>query len=68
MTVQQQSRFSNVDEESVNTRLQGYMIRAAEEEGNEKPFVAHETEAERLRIWTAWTEYVFSPPSRASLT
>jgi hypothetical protein len=67
MTVQQQSRFSDANQESVNALLHGYMNSAAEKESNEKPFVAPDTEAERNRIWTAWTEYVFSP-SRASLS
>lgn len=61
MTVQRQSRFSGVDRERVNARLQAYTASAIEEEGNEKPFVASGTKAERDRIWVAWTEYVFFP-------
>jgi hypothetical protein len=61
MTVQRQSRFSGADQESVNALLQAYTVSAIEEEGNEKPFVAPGTRAERDRIWKAWTEYVFSP-------
>lgn len=61
MPVQRQSRFSGVDRERVNARLQAYTVSAIEEEGNEKPFVASGTKAERDRIWVAWTEYVFFP-------
>ncbi|KAK4236911.1 hypothetical protein C8A03DRAFT_35183 [Achaetomium macrosporum] len=61
MTVQQQLRISEVDEESVNALLQDYLDSSIEEEGNEQPFVAPGTQAERDRVWTAWTEYVFSP-------
>ena len=50
MTVQQQSRFSGADQESVNALLQAYTVSAIEEEGNEKPFVALGTKAERDRI------------------
>ncbi|KAM7189007.1 Protein of unknown function (DUF3435) domain containing protein [Rhypophila sp. PSN 637] len=55
MTVQQQSRFSAEDQESVNKLLQGYFDSAIEDEGNDQPFVASGTQAERDRIWTAWT-------------
>ncbi|KAK4095767.1 hypothetical protein N658DRAFT_528214, partial [Parathielavia hyrcaniae] len=57
MTVQRQSRFSGVDQESVNARLQAYTVSAIEEKDNAKPFVAQDTKAERDRIWVAWTEY-----------
>jgi hypothetical protein len=60
MTVQRQSRFSGVDPVEVKARLKAYTVRAIEEKGNEKPFVAPDTKAERDRIWEAWTEYVFS--------
>ena len=59
MTVRQHLRFSAVDRDSVNVLLQGYLDTAIEEEGNEQPFVAPETQGERDRVWTAWTEYVF---------
>ncbi|KAK0722631.1 hypothetical protein B0T26DRAFT_228248 [Lasiosphaeria miniovina] len=58
MTVQQQqSRFSDTDQESVYALLHGYTADAVEEEGNERPFVAPDTEEERNRVWTAWTEF-----------
>ncbi|KAK4111496.1 hypothetical protein N656DRAFT_846248 [Canariomyces notabilis] len=57
MTAQRQSRFSRVDQESVNTLLQAYTVSAIEEEGNEKPFVAPGTKAQRDRIWVAWTDF-----------
>jgi hypothetical protein len=61
MTVQQQSRISEADEESVNALLEDYLNSSIEEEGNQQPFVAPGTQAERDRVWTAWTEYVFCP-------
>ncbi|KAK4233785.1 hypothetical protein C8A03DRAFT_38488, partial [Achaetomium macrosporum] len=54
-TIQQQSRFYAVDQESVNALLQDYLDSAIEEEVNEKPFVTPGTQAERDRIWTVWT-------------
>ncbi len=66
MTGQQQSRISSADEESVNALLQDYLDSAIEEEGNEQPFVARVTKAERDRVWIAWTAYAFPfPPSSA---
>ncbi|KAL2192733.1 hypothetical protein P885DRAFT_64673 [Corynascus similis CBS 632.67] len=56
MTVQQKLRFSEVDEESVNTLLRTYLDNAIEEEANEQPFVAPKTQADRDKIWTAWTK------------
>ncbi|KAK4099090.1 hypothetical protein N658DRAFT_498682, partial [Parathielavia hyrcaniae] len=56
ITVQRQSRFSGVDQESVNARLQAYTVGAIEEKDNAKPFVAQDTKAERDRIWVAWTD------------
>lgn len=55
MTVQQQLRFSEVDQESTNALLQDYLDNAIEEEGNEKPFVAPGTQAERERTIEKWT-------------
>ncbi|KAK4119687.1 hypothetical protein N657DRAFT_549723, partial [Parathielavia appendiculata] len=46
-----------------NTLLQLYFESAIEEEANEQPFVALETRNQRDRVWTEWTEYVFSSPS-----
>ena len=62
MTVQQSVRFSEADEESLNTLLQDFLDSALEEEGNERPFVAKDTEKERNRVWAAWIQYVFSLP------
>ncbi len=50
MTVQQQLRFSAVDQDSINTLLQDYLDSATEEDGNEQLFVAPGTRAERDRI------------------
>jgi hypothetical protein len=61
MTAQQPSRFSGGDQESINKLLQDYLDSAIEEEGNDQPFVAPDTQAERDRMWTTWTEYVFPP-------
>jgi hypothetical protein len=60
MTVQQQSRFSGIDQERINALLQDYADSAIEEEGNEESFVAPDTQAERNRIWNEWTEYAIS--------
>lgn len=60
MTVQQSVRFSEVDEESVNVLLQDFLYSALDEEGNDQPFVAKDTEKERDRIWAVWMQYVFS--------
>ncbi|KAM7210132.1 hypothetical protein V8F06_014488 [Rhypophila decipiens] len=57
MTVQQQPRFSAEDQESVNKLLQDYFDSAIEDEGNDQPFVASGTQAERDRIWTAWADF-----------
>ncbi|KAH8891472.1 hypothetical protein GQ53DRAFT_147693 [Thozetella sp. PMI_491] len=58
MAVKQRLRFSAADEESINATIQDFFETAKEQEGNEKPFVARDTEKERNRIWTAWVEYV----------
>ncbi|KAK4232736.1 hypothetical protein C8A03DRAFT_39652 [Achaetomium macrosporum] len=51
MTVQQQQpRFSRADQESVHALLQDYIVSAAEEEDNERPFVAADTKARRNTI------------------
>jgi hypothetical protein len=63
MTVQQQLRISEADGDSINALLQDYLNTAIEEEGNEQPFVAPGTQAERNRVWIAWTKSVF-PPAR----
>ncbi|KAG7284914.1 hypothetical protein NEMBOFW57_009529 [Staphylotrichum longicolle] len=63
MTVQQQLRISEADGDSINALLQDYLNSAIEEEGNEQPFVAPGTQAERNRVWIAWTKFVF-PPAR----
>ncbi|KAK4207084.1 hypothetical protein QBC37DRAFT_380459 [Rhypophila decipiens] len=61
MSVQQQSRFSGGDQENINKLLHDYLDSAVKEEGNDQPFVAPGMQAERDRIWTVWTEYVFPP-------
>lgn len=60
MMVQRQSRFAGVDPVEAQARLKAYKTRAIEKKGNEKPFVAPDTKAERDRIWNAWIEYVVS--------
>lgn len=51
MTVQQQLGFSGVDQESINALLQNYYFDCArEEDGNEQPFDAPDTQVECNRI------------------
>ncbi|KAK4233013.1 hypothetical protein C8A03DRAFT_39310 [Achaetomium macrosporum] len=57
MTGQQSVRFSEWDEESVHALLQDFLDSALEEEGNEQPFIAKNTEKERDRIWAAWIHF-----------
>ncbi|KAJ4292892.1 hypothetical protein N0V88_005552 [Collariella sp. IMI 366227] len=58
MTVQQSARFFEADEGSLKALLQDFLDSALEEEGNEQPFVAKDTEKERDRVWAAWIHVI----------